>query len=550
MKRFALYLSVFMLIALSTLPRALAANLDNHGGPTMQAARVHFIFWLPPGTTFDPTAADGTGNYQTLEERFVNDLSASAYLNVMTQYPGQCGTNQCVLDNRAGVVSLGGSFLDTRAYPHAGTVADPLQDADIQAEVTHAIAARGWTAGPDAIFFVLTGAGIEECSGSSCTFNAFCAYHGAFNAGNIIYSYLSDASFNSAGCGEGIATGVNGQLSSDREIALMSHEFFEAIDDPRSDLSAWWSSTDGNEGGDNCNQLPATVVLNGNSYNTQQQWSNDTSSCVSSFGPSVQFNISTGGDDLRGDSTATASLARLDASSIQTVALKAQSEPSWNGGTGHIVVAGYDGGNTELANLGVTLASHSNLIETDDNWNINGLTVKLLSSTGDAICEQDLAGNPLTRLTGSDPTATFSTPNCSPAPAAATFDHVTFNIVTGGDDLRGDSEGTAQIAFVGSPAQTFTLKAQSDPSWDNGSTHIRTFALSSPQPLSAIFNITITKIEHNGFTETDDNWNIQTVNITLSGPGGQSCLFSAAGDPFVRLTGTGNFVVLTPASGC
>jgi hypothetical protein len=260
--------------------------------------------------------------------------------------------------------------------------------------------------------------------------------------------------------------------------------------------------------------------------------------------------MATGGDDLRGDSSATASLARLDESSIRSVTLKAQADPSWNGGTGHIVVAGYNGGNTELASLAVSLASHSGFIETDDNWNINGLTLKLMTSTGGTICEQDLAGNPLTRLTGSVPTATFFTPNCSPAPPATIFDHVTFNIVTGGDDLRGDSEGTTQISFIGSPPQTFTLKAQSDPSWGNNSTHTRTFALASPQPLSSIFSVTITKIEHNGFIETDDNWNIQTVNVTLSGPGGQACLFSGAGDPFVRLTGSGNFVVLAPGSGC
>jgi hypothetical protein len=534
---------------------AAVGNLNNHGGPTMQTARVFLIFWLPSGTSFDTTVMGGVGNFESLPAAFVNDLSATSYLNIITQYPGQCGTNQCVLANRTGAVSLGGSFVDTRAYPHAGTRADPLQDSDIQGEVTHAVSVNGWTAGTDAEFFVFTGAGIEECQGSNnCTFNKFCAYHGSFSSSGttVLYGYLSDASFNSAGCSEGLATGVNGQLASDREVALMSHEFFETITDPVSGSSAWWDSADGNEIGDNCNQQPATVALNGHSYDVQQEWSNDTASCVSSFGPSVQLAITTGDDDLRGDSSATASLERADFSSIETVTVKAQGAASFDNNTGHIVVAGYSGGATELADLALTLTSHNGFIETDDNWNVNGLVVRLLTATGGAICEQDLSGNPLTRLTGSVPTATFATPSCSPAPPMATFDTIFFNVVTGGDDLRGDSSATATVNIAGQAPQVLTLKSQSDASWDNNSTHTRMFTLASAQQLSAFVNVTVTLTSHNGFIETDDNWNIQTINVTLSssGGGGTACLFSGAGNPFVRLTGSGPSVTLNAGSGC
>jgi hypothetical protein len=541
------------LLLLGASGRAAAVgNLNNHGGPTMQTARVHLIFWLPAGTQFDSTVMDGIGNYQTLLERFVNDVSATGYLDIVTQYPGACDPNQCVLSNGPGVVSLGGSFLDTRAYPHAGTQMDPLQDSDIQNEITHAIAVNGWTAGVDAEFFVLTGAGIEECSGSGCTFNTFCAYHGSFDSGTkVIYGYLSDASFNSAGCGEGVSTSVNGQLSSDREVALMSHEFIESITDPLSSASAWWNSSDGSEIGDNCNQQPGFVSLGGNSYVAQLEWSNDTSSCVSTFGPSVRLDIATGGDDLRGDSTATASLERTDMSSIEGVTLKTQSDSSFGNNTGHIVVAGYSGGATELANLALTLTSHNGFIETDDNWNVDGVALRLLQPTGALICEQDLSGSPLTRLTGSAPTATFATPHCGPPPPP-TFDQITFGVVTGGDDLRGDSDATATITVMGLPPQTVTLKAQGDPSWDNNSTHTRMFTLSSAQPLSAFVNVTITLTSHNGFIETDDNWNIQTINVTLtsSGGGGSACLLSGAGNPFVRLTGSSPSITVTAGSGC
>jgi hypothetical protein len=68
----------------------------------------------------------------------------------------------------------------------------------------------------------------------------------------------------------------------------MTHEFFEAITDPN--LNTWFDPKEGpnkgNEIGDNCNQQPATVILNivnGNNYVVQQQWDNSTSTCVSSM---------------------------------------------------------------------------------------------------------------------------------------------------------------------------------------------------------------------------------------------------------------------------
>ena len=58
------------------------------------------------------------------------------------------------------------------------------------------------------------------------------------------------------------------------------------------------------------------------------------------------------------------------------------------------------------------------------------------------------------------------------APPKATFNQITFNIETGGDDLRGDSSATASVVLPGG-TQTFTLKAQSDPGWPNNSDHVQ-----------------------------------------------------------------------------
>jgi hypothetical protein len=136
------------------------------------------------------------------------------------------------------------------------------------------------------------------------------------------------------------------------------------------------------------------------------------------------------------------------------------------------------------------------------------------------------------------------------APVAAKFNQVTFNIGTGGDDLRGDSSATASIVLPGG-TQTFTLKAQSDPGWPNNSDHTKTFTIAgAAQPLSAFGNITITLTSHNSFGETDDNWNVQTVSITVNGSSGSACLYNKGGNPLARLTGSQPSVTLQPGTGC
>jgi hypothetical protein len=255
--------------------------------------RVYLIYWVPPGVVLDTSVADGTGNFQSLMQQFVFDISGSDYFDILTQYAGVCGNTPCVAQNyTANPVIFGGAWVDTQVYPNAGTQLDPLTDSGIQSEITRAIGQNGWVSDQNSVFFVITGvfqsnnALVEECNGGNCTFRgspSFCGYHKWFTSNNnrIVYAYLSDASFNTAGCAFGIATSPSGQIATDRAIALMSHELFESISDP--DLNTWTDPQTNNEIGDNCNQQPATVVLNilnGTQYVVQQQWDNATSSCL------------------------------------------------------------------------------------------------------------------------------------------------------------------------------------------------------------------------------------------------------------------------------
>ena len=145
----------------------------------------------------------------------------------------------------------------------------------------------------------------------------------------------------------------------------------------------------------------------------------------------------------------------------------------------------------------------------------NGTTVN--GGTGNNI---NLVQNGQTLSTGTLITPTIiECQYTGPAPvqAPATYSQITFNIGTGGDDLRGDSSATASVVLPGG-TQTFTLKAQTDPGWANNSDHVKTFTIAgAAQPLSAFGAVTITLTSHNSFGETDDNWNIQSVNITVNG---------------------------------
>jgi hypothetical protein len=306
-KRSFQVLMASLCLALAWPAPSQGTSLAYSGGPVMvDTIRAYLIYWLPNGIVLEPAAGDGVGNFETLTQQFYSDLAASPYMAIATQYPGTCAGARCVLSNRPGSLVLGGSWVDTAAYPMHGVTAvagsqeNPLLDADIQNEVTRAISRNGWTVDANAIFFVITGvfAGtttpVEECQsdntlGMSCTFggnNAYCAYHDAFGSVPTIYSFIADVGYVN-GCSGGIRTAVNGQLSSDRAIVTMSHELMESVTDGQ--FNAWYSKDPadvahlGWEIGDLCNQLAGTVTLSGHSYQVQSQWSNASGSCVLSY---------------------------------------------------------------------------------------------------------------------------------------------------------------------------------------------------------------------------------------------------------------------------
>jgi hypothetical protein len=253
----------------------------------------------------------------------------------------------------------------------------------------------------------------------------------------------------------------------------------------------------------------------------------------------IQFVIGTGDDDLRGDSTATATLLGPGGATLQTITLKSQHQPGWGNNTSHTVTVALTPplSQSAIGHIVLRLTSHNSFPETDDNWNVQSVVIKLSNGGTGSVEIVNVSGTPFIRLTGSQPTVTL-TP--LPVGPAGTFNEIQFVITTGGDDLRGDSSATAKLLNAsGGAMQTITLKSQSQAAWGNNSTHNVSAPLSSPIRLFEIADIVITLTSHNGLFETDDNWNVQNVIVSLSNNGSAAQrILHAFGDPMVRLTGS------------
>ena len=241
-----------------------ANNLLYHGGAVMGGtSRVYAIFWEPAGWFVSST-------YNSLITRYFNDIGGSPLYHNNVQYRDSGG-------NLASNAVLAGTYVDRTPYP-----SNPISDAQVQVEVTHARAVNGWATSIHNIFFVFTARNESICiSPSICSFTTFCGYHGFFGSGTI-YAAMPYTGTSLGGCG--VPASPNRDFDADSTINVASHEQNEAATDPY--LDAWFDAS-GNEIGDKCNFnfgsiLPSggDVVFNGHPYMVQKEWDNLKGGCV------------------------------------------------------------------------------------------------------------------------------------------------------------------------------------------------------------------------------------------------------------------------------
>ncbi len=248
----------------------------------MRTNTTYAIYWSPSDHSIDPS-------YETAVNQYLADVAAASgtqtnVYSVTTQY-----------FDSTGFVSygstFGGSDVDTDPFPTSGCQVTPtcLTDSQLQTEIQKVITAKGWTDGPDSLFFILTPDGVSSCfntSGTECSTNFYCAYHSGFTGTNgqpVLY-----ANEPYAATIDQCSTPSPNNDEADSTINTISHEHNEAVTDP---WGNGWLDSSGDEIADICawnfgpplgtasDGQPYNQLINGHQYELQQEYSNDGAVC-------------------------------------------------------------------------------------------------------------------------------------------------------------------------------------------------------------------------------------------------------------------------------
>jgi hypothetical protein len=219
--------------------------LTYHGGEVMPTSTTYAIFWLPAGRHFQPDGNDA--QFEAGVEHFFQDIGGTHYYNLLTQYSKDAQGNPVKNGPILNQSALGGSWVDTTPYPHAGTAQDPLQLSDYRDAVRRAMAANAWTPGIDRIFFVYTADNSEVCGfsktlvlpgGEDCTLGSpetvACTGHDYFMQGTqpVLYAVMPEPAIFSCKPPPGPPDDPNNDVRMDAAIALGAVNLLGAVIDP------------------------------------------------------------------------------------------------------------------------------------------------------------------------------------------------------------------------------------------------------------------------------------------------------------------------------
>jgi hypothetical protein len=265
--------------------------LNYNGGPVMQTnVNTYAIFWVPPKLqNGNPTSM--TAHYQGVLKNMLADYPGHGIDNNNTQYFQIVGGATQYIQNKGG---LAGFFVDTSAYPASGcsdgaTPGNCITDAQVQAEITKVMTAKGWSGGLNKMFLLFTSSGEGSCfdsSSTSCAYVQYCAYHSFFGPTATPTVYGNEPFGNTSVCQAPGVPSPNGDPLADTAATAASHELTEATTDP--ELDAWFDSS-GAEIGDKCaynygtntwDSAKANQMWNGHFYELQMEYDNHASGCV------------------------------------------------------------------------------------------------------------------------------------------------------------------------------------------------------------------------------------------------------------------------------
>jgi hypothetical protein len=252
----------------------------------MLTPKVYAIYWVPPHLQ-DGSATSMTAAYQTVQTNMLKEFWGHSLATMHTQYYQGSGTAKKYIKSNG---TFGGSYVDTALYPGmdcsdvTSQLPNPnncISDTDIQNEVKKVMGLKGWTGGVNHIFMVFTSLNEGSCAGVGvCSYNYYCAYHGAFVNGTQDIVYSNQPYGNTNVCQIPGAPSPNGNPQADAASTAASHELSEAITDPL--LNAWYDSS-GYENGDECayyygfagyNSGNANELWDGKPFFLQTEYSN------------------------------------------------------------------------------------------------------------------------------------------------------------------------------------------------------------------------------------------------------------------------------------
>jgi PKD repeat protein len=296
---------------------AVFKNMDYNGGPVMPSNTNYMVLWSPAGLDAYPDT------YVAGLKTYFKDLAhdSGGFQNtdsVSAQYADLTGAFAQYKSTFGGALVVRDPYPASQC-PVAAPVTECLTDAQIQTELEHVVAVRHLKTDLSHEYFLLTPPNVEGCftnnptdsppfGGCSAgevpsTLAFYCAYHENTSLSPMLIYADDPFVAGNRGCDDGNHPNgiVDGELSGG-----LSHEQNESVSDPIPN-DAWTNGAgalQGSEIGDQCGRRMGTPlgthngalynqVINGHFYWYQEEWSNQTHSCLQRLTPPANRPVAT-----------------------------------------------------------------------------------------------------------------------------------------------------------------------------------------------------------------------------------------------------------------
>ena len=245
-----------------------SGKLLDHGGAVLPTAKMYAIYWGPT-SVFNQTSI----TYSSTVNGFLGGLACtnctSGLTGMIKQYSRTAQVN----------LSFANSWTDTSNPPSSAPSTTAIANEVVKVVNTQ----NKLSIDPAGIYFVFTSNFPSRAS--------YCAWHGAASVTlsgtktSFTFAYMPNLATFLNGCGANFlphyVASTQG-LAFDSLFNVTTHELYETMSDPMTTGYAFYDAA-GYEIGDKCAwNWDGPIVVNGRTYDVQQEFSNTANSCASS----------------------------------------------------------------------------------------------------------------------------------------------------------------------------------------------------------------------------------------------------------------------------